>query len=179
MGPSPYLWIFHAKQRLLEQCTSLYGTQTSPVVLCMQYSVIITRITCLYAPQPLSEGFSCKTATFGAELQLCMGTRPHLSFCAFKSAWLAPELLVSMGPRHNLSFCAYKTAWLAPELLVSMGPRPHLWILHTIGPVYKSLWVPDLTCQFVHTKQSDLHQNDMFTWVPALICGFVHAKQWL
>ena len=37
---------------------------------------------------------------------------------------------------------------------------------------YKSLWVPDLTCPFVHAKQRDLQQNDKFTWVPALICGF-------
>ena len=71
--------------------------------------------------------FAGKTATFGAELQVCMGPRPHLSFCAYKSAWLAAELLVSIGPRHNLSFCACKTAWLAPELLVSICPRLHLW----------------------------------------------------
>ena len=30
--------------------TNLYGSQTSPVVLCMQYSVISTRITCLWVP---------------------------------------------------------------------------------------------------------------------------------
>ena len=60
--------------------TNLYGFQTSPVVLCMQYSVISTRITCLYGSQPLSVVFSSKTATFGAELQLCMGSRPDLWF---------------------------------------------------------------------------------------------------
>ena len=96
----------------------------------MQYSVISPRITCLYGSQLLSVVFECKTATFGTESQVCMGPRPHLSFCPFKSAWLAPEILVSMGPRHNLSFCACKTAWLAPEILVSMGPSPHLWFLH-------------------------------------------------
>ena len=57
--------------------TSLYGSQTSPVVLCMQYSVISTRIICLYGPQPLSVVFACKTATFGAKLQVSMGPRPH------------------------------------------------------------------------------------------------------
>ena len=72
----------------------------------MQYSVISTRITCVYGSQPLSVVFGCKTASFGAELQ------------------------VSMGPRLDLSFCGCKTAWLAPALLVSMGPRPHLWFLH-------------------------------------------------
>ena len=51
------------------------------------------------------------------------------------------------------------------------------WKTATVGPVYESLWVPDLTGRFVHSKQRDLYQNIKFTWVPALICCFVHAKQ--
>ena len=49
---------------------------------------------------------------------------------SFKTAPLAPELQVSMGPRPHLSFCACKTATLASELLVNMGPSPHLCLLH-------------------------------------------------
>ena len=60
--------------------TSLYGCQTWPVVLCMQYSVISTRINCLYGSQPLSVVFACKTATFGAELQVSMCPSSHLWF---------------------------------------------------------------------------------------------------
>ena len=111
---------------------SLYGSQTSPVVLCMQYSVISTRITCLFGSQPLSIFFACKTATIGAELQISMCAGPHLSFCARKTAWSAPELLVSMGSSPHLWFCAFKTATFRPE--------------------YKSLWVPALICCFVHSK---------------------------
>ena len=41
-----------------------------------------------------------------------------------------------------------------------MGPSPHLWFLHAkqrlLALEYKSLWVPDLTCRFVHAKQRDL-----------------------
>ena len=135
--------------------TNLYGYQTSPVVLCLQYSVISIRITCLYGSQPSSVVFEWKTATFGQELPVSMGPSLHLSFCACKTAWFAPEyqvygsqplsvvfayktatfgaeLQVSMGPRHNLSFCAFKRACLAPELLVSMCPSPHLWVLQGI-----------------------------------------------
>ena len=81
----------------------LYGSKTSSVILCMQNSVPSIS---LYRSQPSSVVFGCKTATLGPDLQVCMGPRPHLSFCACK------------------------TAWLAPELLVSMGPCPHLWLLH-------------------------------------------------
>ena len=94
----------------------------------MQYNVISTRITCLYGSQPLSVVFECKTATFGTELQ------------------------VSIGPRHDLSFCAWKTATLATQLLVSMCPSPHLWFLHAkqriLDQNFMSLWVPALICGF-------------------------------
>ena len=100
------------------------------MIFCRQYSVISTRITCLYRSQPLSVIFACKTATFGAEFQ------------GF------------MGPRHDLSFCACKTAWLASELLVSMSPSPHVWFLDAkqrlLDRNNKSLWVPDITCRCVH-----------------------------
>ena len=72
----------------------------------MQNKVIIIKITSLCGSKPSSVVFACKKATFGAELQ------------------------VSMGPRLRLWFCALKTASLASELLVSMGPSPHLWLLH-------------------------------------------------
>ena len=112
MGPNLYLWFLHAKQQLLEQnykslwvpalicvfwmqnnafwtrITNLYGSQTSPVVLCMQYSVISTRITCLYGSQPLSVVFACKTATFGAELQVSMCPSSHLWFLHAKQRLL-------------------------------------------------------------------------------------------
>ena len=184
--------------------TSLYGSQTWPVVLCMQNRMISTRITSLYGSQPSSVVFTCKTATFGPELQVSMGLRLYLSLCECKTAWLASDLLVSKGPSPHRCFLhlnkdwwsritslywsltspvilcmqnsvisiritslcgshtspvvfACKTAWLASELQVSMGPSPHLWFLHAkqrlLDQNFMSLWVPYLTCHFVHAKQ--------------------------
>ena len=101
----------------------------------MQNNVISIRITILYGSQPSSVAFPRKTATFGSELQVSMGPRPHLRFFAFKTAPLAPDLQVSMGPSPHLCF------FLAKQLLLDQN--------------YKSLWVPDLTCRFVHAKQRD------------------------
>ena len=135
MSPSNHLWFMHSKQRLLDQNTSPYGYQTSPVVLCKHNDVISTRITCVYGFQASSVVFACKRATFGADLQ------------------------VSMGPRPHLSLCACKTACLESESLFSKGPRPHLWILiaklRLLVQNYKSLRVPDLTCRFAKEKQRD------------------------
>ena len=64
-----------------------------------------------------------------------------------------------MGSSHNLWFCACKTAPFGQELQVSVGPRPHLWFLHAkqrlLDQNHKSLWVPDMTCRFVHVQQRD------------------------
>ena len=112
--------------------TSLYGSLTSSVILSTHSSVLNARINGLYGFQPSHVVFGCKTATFG------------------------PEQQVSTVARHHLSFCACKTTW---ELLASIGPSPHLWLLHgkqrSLDQNYKSLWVPDLTCRFVHAKQRD------------------------
>ena len=100
-----------------------------------------------------------KTETLGLELKVSFGPRHDLSFCACTTAWLAPELQGSMGPWPHLSFCACKTACLASELLVSTGKSPHLWFLDAEQRLLyqndKSLWVPDITCHFVHANQRD------------------------
>ena len=98
IGPSPHLRFLHAKQRNLDQHASLYGHQTSAVVLCMQNNVISIRITSLHGSQPSSVIFIFKTAYYRSDLLVSIGPRPHLSFCACKTAWLASDLLVSMGP---------------------------------------------------------------------------------
>ena len=93
-----------------------------------------------------------------------MDSSHHLWFCASKTATLGLELQVSVGPRPYLWFCECKKARLASELLVSTGPIPHLWMLDAkkrlLDQNNKSLWVPDLTCRFVHAKLRDEHQNN-------------------
>ena len=187
-GFQPSTVIFHAKQRLLAkqgpQITNLYGSQTSPVVLCMQYSVISTRNTCLYGSQPLSVVFACKTACFALEWKVCVGSSYHLWFSACNKSVISTRITSIYGSQplmcgfwmqnsdfwtgitslyvsqtSDQSFCACNTAWLVPELLDSKGPSPYVVFLHAkqrlLDQNNKSLWVPDLTCRFVHAKQRD------------------------
>ena len=78
LGPRLHLWFLHANNVFWTRMTSLYGSKTWPVVLCMYNIVPSIRITTLYWSQPSSVVFACKTATFGPELQVSMVTRPHL-----------------------------------------------------------------------------------------------------
>ena len=64
----------------MTRINSLYGSKTSPVVLCMQNNVISIRITIPYESQPSLVAFACKTATLGPELLISMGPSPHLWF---------------------------------------------------------------------------------------------------
>ena len=91
IGPSSHLWSLYAKQGLVDQHTSLYAYQTSPVVLCIQTSVISTRNTSFYGFHPSSAVFYMKTESLGPDLQVCMGPRPHLWFWVLITACLAQE----------------------------------------------------------------------------------------
>ena len=154
MGPSLHLWFLTAKQRLLVQHTSLYGFQTSPVVLCKQNSDFRTRIT-----------------------SLCGSKTPPVVF-ALKTALLGPKLHVSMDPRPHLWICACKTACLASEFLVSMGPSPHLRFLHAkqrlldpITNIYGSQRSPVVLCMQnvgISTRNTSLYGSQtssvVFAW---------------
>ena len=175
----------------------------------MENSVISIRITSLYGSKPLSVAFACKPAPFGAELQVSIGPRPHLSFCAWKTAWYSPERQVYMGSSPHLFFLFFfiqnsdfgtrltslygsqtssvvmstHNSVLSPRIKGLYGFQPSrvvlcmqisdfsTWITSlswsqpssvvfacktaTFVRAYKSLWVPDLNCRFVHTKQHD------------------------
>ena len=107
------------------------------------YSLLVPALIC---------GFCMQNSDFWTGIQVSMGTRSHLSFCANKTAWLAPESLVSMGSCLHRWFCAFKTAPLGPKLHVSMGPSPHVWFLDAKQRLldwnYKALWVQDPSCCF-------------------------------
>ena len=82
------LWMYNSVFNI--RITSLYGFQTSSVVLSTHNSVLSTRIKRLCSSPHLCL-FSCKTPTLGPDLQVCMGPRPHLWFWAHITACLTQE----------------------------------------------------------------------------------------
>ena len=148
----------------------------------MENSVIITWITSLYVSQPSSVFFACKTAHFGPEFQSLWVAALICSFCMPNSVFWTrvtslygsqtwPVVLCMYNSGFNIRFTilygsqpssvvfACKRAWLASESLVSMGPSPHVWFLDAKQRLFdrnnKSLWVPAITCGFMHAKQHD------------------------
>ena len=128
MGPSPHLWLLHVKQRLLDKnykslwvpvlicgfyvqnsdfsigITSLYGSQTSPVVLCMHNSVISTRITSLHGSQTSPVVLCVQNNVINISITSLYGSQPSFVVFACKTTTLRPELQVSLVPRPHLCF---------------------------------------------------------------------------
>ena len=106
-----------------------YGSQTSTVVWCVQNSVISTRITSLYGSQPLSVVFACKTATFGAELQVSMCPSSHLWFLHVKQRILDQN---------------FKSLWVPALICGFCMPNSEFW--PRITSLYGSQTSPALLC---------------------------------
>ena len=75
MGPSPHLWFLHAKQRLLDQNYKSPRVPDPTCRLCMQNSVIITRITSLYGPQTSPTVFCMQNSVFWIRITSLYGSQ--------------------------------------------------------------------------------------------------------
>ena len=166
--------------------TSLSGSKTPPVFFACKTASSGPEWQASMGPRHDLSFCARTTAWLAPETLVSMDSSPHLWFCAFKTATLRPNCMglwvqditcdllhakqrpsiriTSLyGSQPSSVVFACKTAWLAPESLVSMGSSPHLWFLNAkqwaLDQNYKSLWVPNLTCCFVHSKQGDQHQN--------------------
>ena len=150
MGPSPHLWFLQAKQRLSDQNYKSLWVPTSPVVLCIQNSVICTRMTSLYWFQPLSVVLCMQNSDFRTRLTSLCGSQTscvvlttHNSVLStrIKRLYLFHPLPVVLcmqnsafrtrirgpgGSKTPLVAFACKTATSGPEWQVSMGPRHDL-----------------------------------------------------
>ena len=121
-----------------------------------------------------------KTATLGPDFQVCMGHRPHLWFWAQITACLAQEWIDYIDSSPDLcvlcmqnsafrtritSLCGSQTSPVifclqtSVPSIVSMGPSPPVWFLDAkqrlLDRINKCLWLPSITCRFVHAKQRD------------------------
>ena len=149
MGPSPHLWFLHAKSDFSIRITSLHGSQTSPVVLCMQNNLISIRNTSLYGSQPSCLVFAKKTATLDQNYKsLCVTDFTYVFWhskqrlwhqnckslwvssliCGFyiQNSYFSTRIASLYGSQLSSVDFACKTATFESELQVSMGPRPHL-----------------------------------------------------
>ena len=104
----------------------LYGSQTSPVVLCMQYRVISTRITSLYGFQPSSVALRIQKSDFRTRIACLYWSQTlPVVLCMQYSVISTRNTSLYESQPTSVEF-ACKTAPFGLEQQFSMGPRPHL-----------------------------------------------------
>ena len=159
MGPSPYLWFFHAKQRLLEQKYSLYGTQTPLVVLCMQTRVISTRIVSLYGSQTSPVVLCMQNIVSWTRITCLYGFQPTSVVLCIENSDFRTKIACLHGSRTSLVILCMQNRVPSFRITSPYGSCPHLWFLHTKQPLLypnnKNLRDPDMTCRFMHAKKRD------------------------
>ena len=157
----------------------LCGAQTTPGVLCIQNSLISTRITILYGPSRHQWFLNAKQLLLDQNFKSLrvldltwrfvhakqrLWTRITSLYC-FKLS--SVFLCIENSDFRTKIACLYGSQTSPVILLMqnrvpSISPYwscPHLWFLHAkqrlLGPNNKSLWVPDITCRFVLAIQRD------------------------
>ena len=182
MCPRPHQCFLIAKQRLFAQNYKSLWVTDHTCGFSIQNSVFWTRITSLYGSQTWPVICACTTTCSPSELLVSMCPRPHQCFLIAKQRLFAQNYKSLWVTDHTCGFsiqnsvfwtritslygsqtwpviCACTTTCLPSELLVSMCPRPLQCFLiakqRLLVRIYKSLWVPDLTCRFVHAKCGD------------------------
>ena len=98
--------------------TSLYWTQTTPVVLCKQDSVTSTWITSLYGSQPSSVVMCTQNSDFRIWLTSLYGSQFSSVVLSTHNSVLSTTIKDYMGFSPHLWFCVCNTETLGLELQV-------------------------------------------------------------
>ena len=109
--------------------TSLYGSQTSPVDLCSQNSVRSARITGLHGSHPSSVVLYIENSDFITRITSLYGSQTSLVDLCSQNSMRSARITGLHGSQPSSAFFACKTETLGPELYISTGPRPNLLFL--------------------------------------------------
>ena len=135
MGPNPYLWFLHSKQRPLDSNNK---------------SLRVPDITCRFV-HAIQRYQHRNYLSLWVPTLICGYWMPNSEF------W--PRISSLYGIQSSSAVFACQTTSFGPELQVSMCPSPFLWFLHAKQRLlelnYNSVWDPDLTCRFVRANQRD------------------------
>ena len=137
-GPSPLLWLLHAKQRLLDRIykslwvpglicgfcmqnsdfwisiTNLYGSQTSPVDLWMQSSVLRSRMTLVYWSQSSSVVLCIHKSDIMTRINSLYGSQSSPGVLCMQNSEISIRITSLFGSQPSFVVFANKTANLGP-----------------------------------------------------------------
>ena len=154
MGSSPHLCFSMQNSDFVIRLTSLYGSQISSVVLSTHNRVLSTRIKRLYGFQPSPVVLCMQNINFSTWITSLYGFQTSMQTSDF---WT--EIACLYGSQNSpVIFCMQNSV---PSFRIASlyGSQPSSVVFACktaiLDPNNKSLWVPDITCRFVHAIQRD------------------------
>ena len=133
MSPISHVWFLDAKQRLLDRNNKSLWVPDITCRCVHENSVIRTRISSLYVSQTSSMVLSTHNCVLNTTIKgLYWFQQSPVVLCMQNSAFMT----------RITSLCGSKT----PPVVLRAKQR-------ILDQNNKSLWVPDLTCDFLHAKQ--------------------------
>ena len=151
MGPIPHRCCLLLNKGFCSRITSFYWSQASPVVLCMQNSVINTRPTSVFGFQPSSVVLCIQNSDFRTNITYVCGSQnssvvlsthngahstrisslygfqPSPLVWCMKNSDFRTGITSLCRSQTSLEDLACKPATLGPDLQVCMCPRPNVW----------------------------------------------------
>ena len=129
MAPSPHLFVFFCIHNsvILTRINSLYGSQTSPLIVCMQNNVISTRINSLYGSQTSPVALCVQNSVISTRITSLHGSQTSPVGVSMQNNVISIRITSLYWSQPSFVVFPCKTATLGTELLISIGPRSHLW----------------------------------------------------
>ena len=112
---------------LSTRMTSLYWFQPSPVVLYKQYSDYRRIITCLYGSQTSPVLLCMQNSVLSIRITSIYGSQPSSVDLCIQNSMRSSRMTSLYGSLPSSVLSEYKRETLEPELPVSIGPIPQVW----------------------------------------------------
>ena len=148
MCSSPHLWFLHSKQRILDQnfkslwvpalisgfcmpnsefwprITNLYGSQTSPALVCNQNGVICTGISSLYWFQPSSVVLCLQNSDFRTRLTRLYGSQTSSVDLCNQNGDITTRISCLYGSQPSSGVLCFQHSVLTTRLTSPYGSSP-------------------------------------------------------
>ena len=158
--------------------SSLYWFQPSSVVLCLQNSDFRTRLTSLYGSQTSSVGLCNQIGDIITRITCLYGSQPSSGVLCFQHSVLTTRLT---SPYGSLPVDLWmQNSVLSTRISSLYGSQPSSvdLCIQNIDFITMTLWVPDLASGFVNAKQrSSTRMTTLYGFQP-FTCGFGCKRAW-
>ena len=180
MGARPHLSFFACKTEWLDPEWRLSIGPSFLLWICaLKTATLASELLVSMGPRPHLSFCACKTACSGPELQISMGPSPHLCFLHEKQRLLDQNYKFLLVPDVTYVFFCIQNGDFSTIITSLYGSQTSPVVLcmqnNVINIRITSLYGSHTSPMVFRIQKSDFSTKSL--WVPALICDFVHSQQ--